>query len=78
MEKLNRAQKWSILEPQNLGSRGGPGPRAPPGSALGGYVGGVPCMHACAHAYDIIGFLQGFPYLGSPLHEIIMFIMHTK
>ena len=30
MEKLNRAQKGSILGPQNLGSRGGPGP---PGSA---------------------------------------------
>ena len=28
MEKLNRAQKCSILGPQNLGSRGGP-----PGSA---------------------------------------------
>ena len=24
MEKLNRAQKWSILGPQNLGSRGAP------------------------------------------------------
>ena len=33
MEKLNRAQKCSILGPQNLGSRGGPGPRVPPGSA---------------------------------------------
>ena len=34
MEKLNRAQKCSIWGPQNLGSRGGPGPRAPPpGSA---------------------------------------------
>ena len=33
MEKLNRAQKCSILGPQNLGSRGGPRPRAPPGSA---------------------------------------------
>ena len=32
MEKLNRAQKCSILGPQNLGS-GGPGPPAPPGSA---------------------------------------------
>ena len=31
MEKLNRAQKCSILGPQNLGSKGGP--RAPPGSA---------------------------------------------
>ena len=30
MEKLNRAQKCSILEPQNLGSRGGAGPPAPP------------------------------------------------
>ena len=29
MEKLNRAQKCSILRPQNLGSREGPGPRAP-------------------------------------------------
>ena len=29
MEKLNRAQKCSILGPQNLGS-GGPGPRGPP------------------------------------------------
>ena len=28
VEKLNRAQKCSILGPQNLGSRGGP--RAPP------------------------------------------------
>ena len=34
VEKLNRAQKCSILGPQNLGSRGGPGPRGPPpGSA---------------------------------------------
>ena len=33
MEKLNRAQKCSILGPQNLGSRGGPGPLGPPGSA---------------------------------------------
>ena len=30
MEKLNRAQKCSILGPQNLGSRGGPGPPGPP------------------------------------------------
>ena len=30
MEKLNRAQKCSILEPQNLGSGGGPGPLGPP------------------------------------------------
>ena len=30
MEKLNRAQKCSILGPQNLGSGGGPGPRGPP------------------------------------------------
>ena len=33
MEKLNRAQKFSILGPQNLRSREGPGPpglRAPP------------------------------------------------
>ena len=33
MEKLNRAQKCSILGPQNLGSRRGPGPRPLPGSA---------------------------------------------
>ena len=35
MEKLNRAQKCSILGPQNLDQGGGrgPGPRAPPGSA---------------------------------------------
>ena len=33
MKKLNRAQKCSILGPQNLGSRGGPGPQGPPGSA---------------------------------------------
>ena len=34
MEKLNRAAKCSILGPQNLGSRGGPGPPGPPpGSA---------------------------------------------
>ena len=35
IEKLNRAQKCSILEPQNLGSRGGwaPAPPPPPGSA---------------------------------------------
>ena len=32
MEKLNRAQKCSILGPQNLGSRGA-GPPAPLGSA---------------------------------------------
>ena len=32
--KLNRAKKCSILGPQNLGSRGGPGPPGtPPGSA---------------------------------------------
>ena len=30
MEKLNRAQKCSILGPQNLGSGGGPGPQGPP------------------------------------------------
>ena len=30
VEKLNRAQKCSILGPQNLGSGGGPGPRGPP------------------------------------------------
>ena len=34
MEKLNRAQKCSILGPQNLGL-GGPGPWGPPGSAPG-------------------------------------------
>ena len=34
MEKLNGAQKCSILGPQNLGSRGGPGP-PPPGSEPG-------------------------------------------
>ena len=33
MEKLNRAPKCSNLGPQNLGSRGDPGPRGPPGSA---------------------------------------------
>ena len=33
MEKLNRAQKCSILGPQNLGSGGARAPRAPPGSA---------------------------------------------
>ena len=34
VKKLNRAQKCSILGPQNLGSGGGPGPRGPPnGSA---------------------------------------------
>ena len=40
MEKLNRAQKCSILGPQNLGSGGGPGPRGPPppGSAPEGIV----------------------------------------
>ena len=26
---MNRALKWSILGPQNLGLGGGPGPRAP-------------------------------------------------
>ena len=36
VEKLNRAQKCSILGPQNLGSGGGPGPPGPPpGSAPG-------------------------------------------
>ena len=30
VEKLNRAQKCSILRPQNLGSGGGPGPPGPP------------------------------------------------
>ena len=33
MEKLNRAQKCSILGPQNLGSRGARALGAPPGSA---------------------------------------------
>ena len=33
MEKLNRAQKCSLLGPQNLGSRGAQAPRAPLGSA---------------------------------------------
>ena len=33
MEKLNRAQKFSILWPQNLGSGGARAPGAPPGSA---------------------------------------------
>ena len=33
MEKLNRAQKCSILGPQNLGSGGARAPGAPPGSA---------------------------------------------
>ena len=38
MEKLNRAQKCSILGPQNLGS-GGPGPPGPPpGSAPDGNI----------------------------------------
>ena len=38
MEKLNRAQKCSILGPQNLGSGGGPGPPGPPpGSAPGSF-----------------------------------------
>ena len=32
MEKLNRAQKCSILGPQNLGSGGARAPGAPPGS----------------------------------------------
>ena len=36
MEKLNRAQKCSVLGPQNLGSRGGPGPRPPPDPHLTG------------------------------------------
>ena len=35
MEKLNRVQKCSNFGPQNLGSRGGSGPRPPPGSAPG-------------------------------------------
>ena len=35
MEKLNRAQKCSILGPQNLESRGGPWPSGPPGPHLG-------------------------------------------
>ena len=34
MEKLNRAQKYSILGPQNLGSRGGPGRWGPLGPLL--------------------------------------------
>ena len=34
MEKLNRAQKCSILGPQNLGSRGVQAPRAPLGPHL--------------------------------------------
>ena len=29
-KKLDRASKWSILGPQNLGSGGGPGPPGPP------------------------------------------------
>ena len=38
MEKLNRTQKCSILGPQNLGSRGGPGPRAPLDARLGNWT----------------------------------------
>ena len=38
MEKLNRAQKCSILGPQNLGSRGGRGTQGPPRSAPVLYV----------------------------------------
>ena len=38
MEKLNRAQKCSILGPQNLGSRGARAPGPPPGSAPGIYM----------------------------------------
>ena len=41
MEKLNRAQKCSILGPQNLGSRGGP-----PGSAPGTVSTTVEFTHA--------------------------------
>ena len=38
MEKLNRAQKCSILGPQNLGSRGGPGPPGPPPGSAPDYL----------------------------------------
>ena len=42
MEKLNRAQKCSILGPQNLGSGGGPGPRGPPPGSAPGWIA---CIH---------------------------------
>ena len=50
MEKLNRAQKCSILGPQNLGSGGGPGPRAPPGSAPG-----IPGLRMFKLSHNVIG-----------------------
>ena len=46
VEKLNRAQKCSILGPQNLGSGGGPGP--PPGSAPGTAVSAALKFSDCA------------------------------
>ena len=50
VEKLNRAQKCSILGPQNLGSGGGPGPPGPPpGSAPEMYLRYV--THHCHSAY---------------------------
>ena len=37
-KKINRALKWSILGPQNLGLGGARAPRAPPGSAPAGDI----------------------------------------
>ena len=42
MEKLNRAQKCSILGPQNLGSGGGPSPQGPPD----------PHLHSICHLHE--------------------------
>ena len=50
MEKLNRAQKCSILGPQNLGSRGSPGPRAPPDPHLISTL-----LYSCSYLYLLIG-----------------------
>ena len=61
VEKLNRAQKCSILGPQNLGSGGGPGPRGPPPGSAPGYrqmmhVG--PCKKNCHNINALLRFLR--------------------
>ena len=71
MEKLNRAQKCSILGPQNLGSGGGLGPRGPPwirtwtpppiGGCVDGWVGqwvGLGQMAKNLISLDLIKIIQ--------------------
>ena len=53
MYKLNRAQKCSILGPQNLGSRGSQAPGAPPGSATDDSKAKLSIISLKLHAYAL-------------------------